>query len=162
MKAIRLAMCVAFGLGAAAMTGCEDKKADPPKTPGTPAAGATGNPTLDGAMKQAQDVTKGTPAAVDRAKTAAGDAAKNATDAGGAMMASPTAAAPGWMTKLQEAIAANKLDDAKIYLDKLNAVKDKLPENLQTQLVTFQALYDSAKAKAGAIPAGILPGSGNK
>jgi len=157
-------MCVAFGLGAAAMTGCDDKDKKPaePAKPATPAAGATGDKTLDGAMKQAQDLTKGTPAAVEGAKTAAGDAAKTATDAGAAMMASPTAAAPGMLAKLTDAINANKLDEAKTYLDKLTAIRSQLPEPLQKQLDVLQGLYNAAKDKAGAIPAGILPGSGNK
>ena len=55
----------------------------------------------------------------DASKTAA-DATKTATD-------TAKANASEWMTKLQDAIKDKKLDDAKTYLDKLEAIKSSLP-----------------------------------
>jgi hypothetical protein len=66
------------------------------------------------------------------------------------MMASPVATAKPMLAKLQDAINAGKLDEAKTYVDKLKALRDKLPADLQKQFDTLQGLYDAAKAKAAA------------
>ncbi|HYE21067.1 MAG TPA: hypothetical protein VEA69_21650 [Tepidisphaeraceae bacterium] len=164
MTALRLAMCVAVGLGTAAMTGgCEDKKPNQPN----PQTGGGGGTQGDKAMKQAQGVAagvtagSGTPANVGEAAKTTVDAAKPKVDAAkttiddagtgaGEMMASPVAMAKPMLTKLQDAINGGKLDEAKGYLDKLKSMRDKLPADMQKQYDTLLGLYNSEKAKAAA------------
>jgi len=45
-----------------------------------------------------------------------------------------------------------KLDDVKMYLDKLQSYKSKLPAALQTQVDSLQSTYDSAAKAKAALP----------
>ncbi len=160
MKALRWTLCAALAFGSALMVGCDkdDKKPDVP----TPKAGGdTGPAILDKAKTQAGDAMKG---ATDAGKTVAGktaDAVKTANDTGVEMMAGPKAEATALIAKLQAAIEANKLDDAKTYLDKLDTLSAKLPSDLQSQITGLRTAFATAKAKAGAaLPGGsALPGA---
>ena len=151
-----------FVLAGALLAGCDDKKPDQPKVDATPKTPAV------------NDMKAGTDKAADQAKTAATDAGKSATDAaksaadatkaaassavdtvkaspaGDAAAAAKTQAGD-WMAKLEDAIKNNKLDDAKTYIDKLQAMRASLPAEWQTKLDSLKTLYDGAKAKA-AIP----------
>jgi hypothetical protein len=157
-----------------AVAGCDDKKPDQPKvdaTPKTPAvndmkagmdktadqaktaAGNSADATKAAAAKTA-DATKAAAAnTADATKAAAANTA-DATKAGASTAGDAAAAAKtqagDWMAKLEDAITKNKLEDAKTYLDKLEAMRASLPAEWQTKLDSLKIAYD-AKAKA-AIP----------
>lgn len=128
-----------LALAAALIAGCKEEPAPAPKVDNTPKVPSVDDvkKAADNAAKNATDATKNaTATATDAAKTAADEAKKNAS---------------GWMTKLEAAIKDNKLDDAKTYLDKLNAIKAQLPADLQSKLDAATKAFDAAKAKA-AVP----------
>ena len=127
MIAARISL--SFILAAAFLTGCDDKKPDAPKVE---------KPAVD-AAKTAADAAK---SAADAAKTSTDTAAKTAADAA----ATAKTQATDWMSKLEDAIKAKKLDEAKTYLDKLDTIKASLPDDLKTRLATLKTSFDAAKA----------------
>ena len=157
MLAARLSL--SFVLAAALLAGCDDKKTDtnPPKTDNSKTNTSVDDvkKAADAAKAKADEATK---AAAD-AKAKADDASKTAADATKTATDTAKANASEWMTKLQDAIKDKKLDDAKTYLDKLEAIKSSLPADLQTKLDSLKASYDAAKGGAAA-PGGVpaVPG----
>jgi hypothetical protein len=174
MTAKRLFLKLVLAGAMLAVAGCDDKKPDQPKvdtTPKTPAVSDT-KAGMDKAADQAKtaaantaDATKAAAASTaDATKAAAANtadatkaAAANTTDASkaaastaGDATAAAKTQATDWMAKLEEAIKNNKLDEAKTYLDKLEAMRASLPAEWQTKLDSLKIAYD-AKAKA-AIP----------
>jgi hypothetical protein len=157
----------AIVLAAALVAGCDDKKptpkveADKPAMPSMDAmkekAAAAADATKDAAAK-AMEKTKDagakvaegtkdmTASAVDKTKTATADAPAKVADA----TATGNAMAADWVAKLEDAIKANKLDEAKTYMDKLESVKANLPENLRQRYEGLKVSYEAAKAKVGA------------
>jgi len=144
-------IALSFVLAAALFTGCDDKKPDPKVDNKTPSA----DKSAEDAKKVAEDAKAKADAAAAAAKDATDTAGKAAADAAATAKASAT----DWMTKLEDAIKAKKLDDAKTYLDKLEAIKASLPADLQSKLTSLKTTYDTAKA-APAIPGGTpaIPG----
>jgi hypothetical protein len=57
--------------------------------------------------------------------------------------------AADWMTKLGDAIKANKLDEAKTYLDKLDGIKGSLSPEWKSKLDALKTSYEAAKLKGG-------------
>jgi hypothetical protein len=160
-----------FGLslvlaGAFFVAGCDDKKPDQPKvdqpatpkvaTPTTKPSGTTDTPKVDVPKIDAPkvDVPKlDVPSVTPKVDVPKVDTPKVSTPAATAVPAD----AQTWITKLEEAVKANKLDEAKTYLDKLDAIKDKLPAEWKTKLDAAKAAYDAKKLTGGA-GAGSLPG----
>jgi hypothetical protein len=162
-----------FLLAAALLAGCDDKKTDQPKADAQKAADQAKTAASD-AGKSANDAAKSAADATKAAADKAADAAKNTTDAtkaaagnaadtaktaaGNATDAAKTAAAGAadatrtqaneWMSKLEDAIKNNKLDEASTYLDKLQAARASLPVEWQAKLDTLKQTYEAAKAKA--------------
>lgn len=150
---------LSFVLAAALLAGCDDKKTDTntnktdsgktvPSAEDVKKAADAAKAKADEATKTAADAKA---KAEDATKTAA-DATKNAADATKTATDTAKANASEWMTKLQDAIKDKKLDDAKTYLDKLEAIKSSLPADLQTKLDSLKATYDAAKGGVPAIP----------
>lgn len=128
-----------LALAAAFIVGCKEEPAPAPKVDNTPKLPSVDDvkKAADNATKTATDATKNaTATATDAAKTAADEAKKNASD---------------WMSKLEAAIKDKKLDDAKTYVDKLQAIRDQLPAELKSKFDSLKAAFDAAKAQ-GAVP----------
>ncbi|MDB5323177.1 MAG: hypothetical protein JWN40_4808 [Phycisphaerales bacterium] len=147
-----------FLLAGALLAGCDDKKTEQPKVD---------------TSKAATDMKMDAQKAADQAKAAASDAGKSATDAAksasdatkaaagnalDAVKANTTDAANAtrtqaqeWMTKLEDAVKNNKLDEASTYLDKLQTMRASLPVEWQAKLDSIRTTYEAAKAKA-AVP----------
>jgi hypothetical protein len=161
-------------LAAAVIAGCEkhDKQAEnpPPKTPTTTDMKAdmqkAGDQAKDAAASAGQATSDAAKTAADKAKSAASDAskstndaaktaadtAKSATDTAKTNAADATADVKAqvtdWYAKAEDAIKNNKLDDAKMYLEKLQSFKSKMSADWQAKVDAFQKTYEAARAKA--------------
>jgi hypothetical protein len=118
-----------------------------------------GDQAKDAAASAAQATSDAAKTAADKAKTAASDTAKSTNDA--AKTAADTAKsttdaatadvktqATDWFAKAEDALKNNKLDDAKMYLEKLESFKSKLSPEWQAKIDAFQKTYEAARAKA--------------
>ena len=131
------------------IAGCDDKKNETPKVDAPKADnGKPAIPNVDDIKKAADSAKVTADKAAADAKSASDTAAKATADAAATAKANAT----DWMAKLEDAIKAKKLDDAKTYLDKLDAIKASLPADLQSKLASLKTAYDGAKTGA-AIPA---------
>lgn len=103
--------------------------------------------TLDPAKIVAPAIPGATP------KTSDGSTAAATTDAAKAAAAktdaATTAQASEWIAKLGDAIKANKLDEAKTYLDKLDAIKGSLSPEWKAKLDSLKTAYEAARLKNG-------------
>lgn len=134
-----------FALAAALIVGCDDKDKQPaPKVDNTPKL-----PTADDVKKGVDNATKTITDTSKNATATATDASKTATDAAKTATDEVKTNASDWMDKLQAAIKENKLDDAKTYIDKLQAIRAQLPDDLKGKFDSLKAAFDAAKAKAG-------------
>ncbi len=94
--------------------------------------------------------TPGTkPSALDSAK----DALKGAgTEAGEAMTAGSNAVqaqAKGMVQKVKDMLEKNDLDSADGIMQKLDAMKDKLPQSVQDEIASLRTKFDAMKGAAG-------------
>lgn len=146
-------------LGAITLMGCDNKTETPqaPSAPSTPSA----------AEKQASDVAK---SVTDKATSAATDAkdatAAAATDAKNAASSALDDAKKQLgedpqtlIDKAMGFVKENKLTDAQAILDKLEAVKAKLPADWASKIDGLKSAIETAKKGAAALPGG-LPGVG--
>jgi hypothetical protein len=171
----RLRLLLPVVLAGALIAGCDkndnNKAANPPpKAPTTSdvksdmqkagdqakgAAGSAAEATSD-AAKTAADKTKSAASdAANSTKNAAGnaaDAVKNAADTAKTNTADAVtdvkAQVTDWYAKAQDALKNNKLDEAKVYVEKLESFKSKLSADWQAKIDAFQKTYQAARAKA--------------
>ncbi len=159
MKSRAILMPVVVSL--AVLAGCdnEQNKKSPAPIPTNPPAGSQ-TPTKAPEQPAVKPPESTTPAVVapttqkvvdaakttmDATKTAATDAAKAATDA-------TNQQANKLMNDLSSAIGSAKWSDADALIKQLDAMRDKLPADLQTKYDGLKKLYTDNKAKLQAIP----------
>jgi len=152
-------------LAAAVIAGCEknDNKTENKTTPSTSDVKAdmqkAGDQAKDAAASAGQATSDAAKTAADKAKTTASDAAKSTNDAAKTAadtaktntadaVADVKAQATDWYAKAEDALKNGKLDDAKMYLEKLESFKSKLSAEWQTKIDAFQKTYEAARAKA--------------
>ena len=160
MTARKLSLSISLVLSAALLAGCDDKKPEQPKVDSTPkpALPAIGDDVKKGVQAANTAAADAAKKAADTGKSATADAAKTVSDASKSIAATDAATAvktqaADWMAKLEDAVKANKLDDAKTYFDKVDAIKANLPTDLKTKFDSLKTMFDAAKAKAaGALP----------
>lgn len=173
MSFLKSSVLCSMVLGGALMLGCDDRSKDTSTnnsggTGGTMSGGSgtmsggsgtmsggTGNMSGGGMMSGAT-TRPSTGGLMDNMPTTMPSGATAAAD-------DASAQAKEWLDKATQYIKDNKLDLASDALDKVDAMKDKLPAALQGQLGTARSLLNAAKAKGAAggvqLPAGI-PGLG--
>lgn len=145
-------------LAAALLAGCDDKKPTEPKVDNKTNSNSstTTDDVSKGINKAVAPIKSGVNTAADNTKSAATDATKTAsnavTDATKTASNAATdvkAQATEWTNKVEDAIKANKLDEAKTYMDKLETIKSSLPADMQAKLESLRNAYNAAKLKGG-------------
>ncbi len=138
-------------LAGAMIVGCDEKKEV--KAPDPARAADTAKDAAKDAAKTATDAAK------DATKSAT-DAAKSATDAATVKATDATAAVKEQGSKLLDqlkaAVDAKKLTDAEGLIKQLDAIKDKLPDDLKTKFETLKKGFEAVKAGA----ANLIPAAG--
>jgi hypothetical protein len=158
-----------------AAPGCDDKKPTPKVDDTKPAmptadamkekAAAAADATRDAAAKAMEKTKEGAVKVADVAKDTTAkmvDSTKNATSGAADKAKAAAANAPGtvadaaaagndkaadWMNRLEDAIKANRLDEAKTYTDKLDAIQANLPDALRDRYAALKKSLDEARAK---------------
>jgi hypothetical protein len=92
--------------------------------------------------------------AATEAKDAVGGAAAAVTDAAANAMETVKKEADELLAKAKQLIGDKKFDDASGIIEKLKALKDKLPADYQSKVDEVVKLFDTAKAAIPALPGG--------
>ena len=136
-------------LGGAMLVGCDDKKDT--VTPKVEEKVNKATDSIKDATKTGVDAVKdATKTGVDTVK----DATKTTTDAGKTAMDAAKEQGSKLIEQFQAAITGNKMTEADGIMKQIEAIKDKLPEDLKAKYESAKKMFDVAKAKlGGAVPA---------
>lgn len=169
MSFLKSSVLCSMVLGGALLLGCDDRSKDT-STPSTSGGGSGtmsgGSGTMSGGSGSGTMSGGGMMSGATTRPSAGGlmDSMPATMPSGAAAAADDASVqAKEWLDKATQYIKDNKLDLASDALDKVEAMKDKLPAALQGQLGTARSLLNAAKVKGAAggvqLPAG-LPGLG--
>jgi polyhydroxyalkanoate synthesis regulator phasin len=112
---------------------------------GTTEGEASDGSTMDAVKEQTQAAMDSAAKAGKQAMYAASQAAGVAADQGAALTEGAKAKAQELIDQVKTYLAENDLDSAEGIMDRLNAVKDSLPEAIKTEIDELQQKIDSMR-----------------
>jgi len=149
-------------LGMSVVAGCDEDKTPAPSVGTGPMKGATdaardvAGKVTDKATSATETVSAAGEKVADDVKDATSTAGDNVNDAAATARDAIVRQAEELYNKAKAAIEGGKLDDAKPMLEKLTALKDKLPEDWQKKVAD---LVELAKTKGSDAIKSLTPGA---
>lgn len=149
-------------LGMSVVAGCDEDKTPAPSVGTGPMKGATdaardvAGKVTDKATSATETVSVAGEKVADDVKDATSTAGDNVNDAAATARDAIVRQAEELYNKAKAAIEGGKLDDAKPMLEKLTALKDKLPEDWQKKVAD---LVELAKTKGSDAIKSLTPGA---